>query len=64
MWDTLMGRSKFTGSCTQHYAPILQPNVFMHNLRTGRGGVADAIIIRPERFSNGQNYLQVAFTRE
>lgn len=64
MWDTLMGRSKFTGSFSQHYEPILQPNVFMHNLRTGRGGVADAIVIRPERFSNGQNFLQVAFTRE
>jgi hypothetical protein len=63
MWDTLMGHTKFTGSFNQQYQPILQPNVFMHNLRTGRDGIADAIIIRPERFSNGQNFLQVAFGR-
>jgi type IV secretory pathway TraG/TraD family ATPase VirD4 len=63
MWDTLMGRTKFTGSFSQHYEPVLQPNVFMHNLRTGRDGVADAIVIRPEPFSNGQNFLQVAFGR-
>ncbi len=63
MWDTLMGRAKFTGSFNQTYHPIVQPNVFMHNLRTGSSGVADAIVIRPERFSNGQNFLQVAFER-
>jgi hypothetical protein len=63
MWDTLMGRTKFTGSFSQHYEPILQPNVFMHHLRTGGDGVADAIVIRPERFSNGQNFLAVAFGR-
>jgi len=63
MWDTLMGRTKFTGSFNQTYQPVLQPNVFMHGLRTGSGGVADAIVIRPEHFSNGQNFLQVAFSR-
>jgi hypothetical protein len=63
MWDTLMGRTKFTGSFSQQYEPILQPNVFMHNLRTGRDGVADAIVIRPERFGDGQNFLKVAFRR-
>lgn len=63
MYDTLMGRTKFTGSFQQSYQPVLQPAVFMHGLRTGSGGVADAIVIRPERFSNGQNFLRVAFTR-
>jgi len=63
MYDTLMGQTKFTGSFNQSYQPVLQPNVFMHGLRTGRDGVADAIIIRPERFSNGQNFLEVAFGR-
>ena len=63
MWDTLMGRTKFTGTFSQQYTPILQPNVFMHDLRTGRDGIADAIIIRPECFSNGQNFLPVAFGR-
>jgi hypothetical protein len=63
MWGTLMGQTKVTGSFNQSYQPVLQPNVFMHGLRTGSGGVADAIVIRPEPFSNGQNYLRVAFTR-
>ncbi len=63
VYETLMGRTKFTGSFNQAYQPVLQPGVFMHGLRTGSGGVADAIVIRPERFSNRQNYLQVAFTR-
>jgi hypothetical protein len=63
MLDTLMGHSKFTGSFSQQYTPVLQPNVFMHNLRTGSNGVADAIVIRPEPFSNGQNFLHVAFRR-
>ena len=58
-----MGNTKFTGTFSQHYQLILQSNVFMHNLRTGRDGVADAIIIRPERFSTGQNFLCVAFGR-
>ena len=64
MWDTLMGRTKFSGSFSQTYQPVLQPNVFMHGLRTGSEGVADAIVIRPEPFSNGQNFLHVAFGRE
>lgn len=63
MWDTLIGRTKFTGSFHHTYQPVLQPGVFMHGLRTGSGGVADAIVIRPEPFSNGQNFLQVAFSR-
>ncbi len=62
-WDVLMGRSKFTGTFSQQYEPVLQPSVFMHDLRTGGDGVADAIIIRPERFSTGENFLQVAFAR-
>ncbi|HZU34730.1 MAG TPA: TraM recognition domain-containing protein, partial [Gemmataceae bacterium] len=64
VWDTMMGRTKFTGSFSQQYQPVLQPNVFMHHLRTGGDGIADAIIIRPEPFSNGENFLPVAFTRE
>jgi hypothetical protein len=63
LYDTFMGRTKFSGTFNQSYQPVLQPNVFMHGLRTGSGGVADAIVIRPERFSNGQNFLQVVFGR-
>ena len=43
-----MGRSKFTGSFSHTLrADPQQFFVFMHNLRIGRGGVADAIVIRP-----------------
>jgi hypothetical protein len=63
MWDTLMGRTKFTGSFSQSYQHVVQPNRFMHGLRTGQNGVADAIVIRPEPFSSGENFLQVAFGR-
>jgi hypothetical protein len=62
-WDTLMGRSKFTGSFSEQYQPVVRPGVFMHGLRTGAGGVADAIVIRPVAFSNGQNHLLVSFRR-
>ena len=62
-WDILMGRSKFTGSFSEQYQPVVRPGVFMHGLRTGTDGVADAIVIRPEAFSNGQNHLVVSFRR-
>jgi len=62
-WDILMGRSKFTGSFSEQYQPVVRPGVFMHGLRTGADGVADAIVIRPEAFSNRQNHLLVSFRR-
>jgi hypothetical protein len=65
LYDELMGRSKFTGSFSEHYENVLQANAFMSGLRTGgaeNGYVVDAIVIRSgEIFSNGSNWLRVAF---
>lgn len=67
MWDSVMGRGQFSGSFNSHYEYVLQPSVFMNGLRTGgkhNGYVCDAVVIRSgEQFSNGQNYLQVAFSQ-
>jgi hypothetical protein len=49
LYDELMGRSKFTGTFSEHYENILQPNAFMTGLRTGgaeNGYVVDAMVIR------------------
>jgi hypothetical protein len=65
LYDELMGRSKFTGNFSEHYETILQPNALMTGLRTGgaeNGYVVDSIVIRSgETFSNGSNWLRVAF---
>lgn len=67
VYDTLMGRSRFNGSFSQHYEYVLQPNVFMNGLRTGGPAnryVVDAIVIRSgEPFSHGQNYLWTSFSQ-
>jgi TraM recognition site of TraD and TraG len=67
IWDCVLGTGQFTGSFNSHYEHILQPNVFMNGLRTGgklNGYVCDAVVIRSgEPFSNGQNFLQVAFSQ-
>jgi hypothetical protein len=63
-WDELVGRTQFTGSFSEQYEYVVQPNVFMNGLRTGGpSGASDAIVIRSgEPFSNGQNHLFVTFT--
>jgi len=67
IWDCVLGTGQFTGNFNSHYEHILQPNVFMNGLRTGgklNGHVCDAVVIRSgEPFSNGQNFLQVAFSQ-
>jgi len=66
IFSTLMGRSHFTGSFSQHYEAILQANLFMNGLRTGgpSGYVCDAIVIRSgERFAHGANWLKVSFSQ-
>jgi hypothetical protein len=64
LWDEMVGRTRFTGSFSEQYEYVVQPNVFMNGLRTGGpSGASDAIVIRSgERFSNGQNHLFVTFT--
>ena len=51
----------FNPSFSEHYLPVLQPEVFLGGgLRTS-GGVVDAIVIRPEPFASGQRYAIVSF---
>jgi len=68
LWDELCGRSQFTGSFSEHYESVLQPNVFMNGLRTGgavNGLMCDAILLRNgQPFSNGQNWLSVSFSQK
>jgi hypothetical protein len=65
LYDELIGRSKFTGTISEHYENILQPNAFVTGLRIGgaeNGYLVDAMVIRSgETFSNGSNWLRVAF---
>jgi hypothetical protein len=69
MWSTLgMGGSRFNGSFSEHMESILQPRAFMSGLRTGgqiNSYFCDAIVVRSgEAFaSNGQNFVQVAFSQ-
>jgi len=67
LFDTLVGRSRFTGSFSQHYEDVLQPNVFMNGLRTGGPAnrfVVDAIVIKSgEPFANGKNFMWTSFSQ-
>ena len=67
LWEEMYGNQGVGFSSTEHMEEILQPNVFMHGLRTGGAAndyLADAIIIKSgERFSNGSNWLKVAFSQ-
>jgi hypothetical protein len=68
VFGAMMGFTRFTGSFSEHFENILQPNVFLGGMRTGgpsNGYVCDAIIIRSgEKFSNGESFLQVAFSQQ
>jgi hypothetical protein len=65
LWETMMGHSKVTPSFSERIESILQNNVFMTGLRTGGPPdfVADAIVIRSESFSDGNNWKRVAFSQ-
>jgi hypothetical protein len=68
LWDELIGNSKFTGSFSEQWTNILEPNVFMNGLRTGgpqNGWLVDAIVIRSgEPFGNGQNWVKATFSQK
>ena len=68
IYDEMMGVSKVTTSTSEHYEQIVQPNVFMNGLRTGGkvgGYLCDGIVIRSgEGFSDGRNFLRVAFSQK
>lgn len=67
VWDTVMGRAKFTGSFSEHVENNVEPVEFMHGgLRTGGppSWMVDAWIIRSgQPFSTGQNWLRVSFSQ-
>ena len=66
MWDEMMGRSKFTGSFSEHLENNVEPVAFMHGLKTGGppSYMVDAWIIRSGNpFSNGQNWLRTSFSQ-
>jgi hypothetical protein len=66
--DELYGRSKYTGSFSQHYEKVLQDNVFLNGMRTGgkaNGLLCDCIVIRSgEPFSNRQNWQWATFSQK
>ncbi|HEY2837676.1 MAG TPA: TraM recognition domain-containing protein [Pirellulales bacterium] len=65
IYDDLMGNSQYSGTFSSQYAPILQTTEFLSGLRTGgrkAGYMCDGIVIRSgEPFSNGENWLRMAF---
>ncbi|QEL18775.1 type IV secretory system conjugative DNA transfer family protein [Limnoglobus roseus] len=67
-WGELMGNSKYTGSYSQHYEQILQPNTFLNGLRTGgeeNGLICDCIVIRSGKaFASGDNWLLTYFSQK
>ena len=66
LWDEMIGRSKFTGSFSEHLENNVEPVEFMHGLRTGGppSYIVDAWVIRSgQPFSTGQNWLRVALSQ-
>ena len=65
--DALWGRSQCTGSFSENYHPFVQEREFMVGRTGGPSNrfIADAIVIKSgESFSNGMNYLRVAFSQK
>jgi TraM recognition site of TraD and TraG len=65
LYNELSGHTQMTTSINEHFENILQPNRFMHGLRTGGPAnnlICDAIIVRSgQPFANGENWIQVPF---
>jgi TraM recognition site of TraD and TraG len=65
VFDELMGYGQYSANFSTQYQPILQSTEFLNGLRTGGRParyVCDGIVIRSgERFSNGENWLRIAF---
>lgn len=61
----LIGNGGGSSSFSEHFESILQPNEFMHGLRSGgpeHDYLCDAIVIRSGKpFASGQNWIKVAF---
>lgn len=67
LFDAFMGNTRFSASTSEQYQPILQPKVFLSDLRSGGPNeyLADAIVIRTgEPFkSTGQNFIHATFSQ-
>ncbi len=67
MFSEFMGRSRVSSSSSEHYEPMLKPNLLMNGLRTGgmaNNLICDAVVIRSgEPFSSGQNWLWREFSQ-
>jgi hypothetical protein len=68
IFDELFGKSRFTGSFSEHYENVLQEGVLINGLRTGskvNSYACDAIVIRSGiPFSTSENYLWKTFYQE
>jgi hypothetical protein len=68
VYDQLFGESTFSGSFSEHYEFILQPNEFQNGLRMGgpaNNYLADAIVVKSGTpFVNGRNFLHVVFSQK
>lgn len=68
IFDGLLGQGGSSSSFDQRYEPVLQPGTFLTGL-TRTGGpknrfLSDAIVMRTGKpFSNGENWLHVAFSQ-
>jgi hypothetical protein len=65
-WDDLYGNSRFSGSFSERWGDVLQPQEFM----VGRCGgpanalLCDAVVLKSgEPFSDGKNYLKTTFSQ-
>jgi type IV secretory pathway TraG/TraD family ATPase VirD4 len=67
VFDELFGTGSQTASFSEHFEAVLQPNAFLHGLRTGGPAndlLCDAIIVRSGTpFSSGQNWIKVSFSQ-
>jgi type IV secretory pathway TraG/TraD family ATPase VirD4 len=67
MWDTLMGRSTTSTSFSMQMDHALEPNVFMHGMRTGSAinqYMVDGVVIKTaEPFASGHNWMFTSFSQ-
>ena len=67
MLSELMGRSRVSSNSSEHYEPLLKPNLLMNGLRTGgmaNSLICDAVVIRSgEPFCSGRNWLWREFSQ-
>lgn len=68
MFDSMFGRSSYTGNFSSHFEQILQNNAFLSGLRTGgpeNDYLADAILVRTGMpFSDGASFLPCTFSQK